>query len=276
MQYSMQYSMAYDNSFTGVDYLTSPDERCEQRSDVGLPLTEARLWAFNSRCGEEDGHLLHYHAFDERTASLYGDEACLNMELLECLDCGPVRCQDSEAPTGGSTDTQGRQGWQGWPQACNTIPHAVPMQKTTVKFERHPRTWDLHCMTHFLASLGLLSEIDFLYTPMDVRSKRGFGYSFVNFTSPGVALRAFELAGLALPQGKVLEVCWSSYQGLEVHVERYRNSPVMHESIAGAWRPATFAGGRRVPFPPPTRPIKQMKSQRKKGQPKASKELGPV
>ena len=51
----------------------------------------------------------------------------------------------------------------------------------------------------------------------------------------------------------VCVVCWSSaFQGLLEHVERYRNSPVMHMTIPDEHKPALFSEGVRVPFPEPT------------------------
>jgi hypothetical protein len=56
---------------------------------------------------------------------------------------------------------------------------------------------------------------------------------------------------------KVCEVTWTDpHQGLEEHVERYRNSPVMHEDISDIYKPRLYAGGQRIPFPAPTKRIR--------------------
>merc|ERR1712066_571567 len=39
------------------------------------------------------------------------------------------------------------------------------------------------------------------------------------------------------------------------HVERYRNSPVMHESIPDEGKPIVLNAGVRMPFPLPTTPL---------------------
>lgn len=53
---------------------------------------------------------------------------------------------------------------------------------------------------------------------------------------------------------KVLEATWSSaHQGIESHIARYRNSPVMHASVPDEQRPALFKDGLRIPFPAPTK-----------------------
>lgn len=46
------------------------------------------------------------------------------------------------------------------------------------------------------------------------------------------------------------------HQGLEAHVERYRNSPVMHEDVPDTFKPVLFANGVRISFPLPTRKLR--------------------
>lgn len=61
----------------------------------------------------------------------------------------------------------------------------------------------------------------------------------------------------AMPSDKMLDATWSSaHQGFESHVDRYRNSPVMHESVPDELKPAIFANGERVSFPSPTKKIR--------------------
>lgn len=60
------------------------------------------------------------------------------------------------------------------------------------------------------------------------------------------------------PSKKSCEVTLGSeLQGYEAHVDRYRNSPVMHEAVPDEFTPAMFSEGRRIAFPAPTKPIKQ-------------------
>ncbi|CAE7939289.1 unnamed protein product, partial [Symbiodinium sp. KB8] len=59
------------------------------------------------------------------------------------------------------------------------------------------------------------------------------------------------------PPSDVCEVGWSGpHQGFKAHVERYRNSPVMHRSVPDAYKPIIFQDGVRQNFPRPTRKIK--------------------
>lgn len=60
-----------------------------------------------------------------------------------------------------------------------------------------------------------------------------------------------------VPSQKVCSVNWSHpYQGLESHIERYRNSPVMHEDVPDDYKPMVFHNAERIPFPPPTKKLK--------------------
>merc|ERR1711959_641373 len=66
--------------------------------------------------------------------------------------------------------------------------------------------------------------------------------------------------GWAIQSSKVCEVSWSHpQQGLAQHIERYRNSPVMHESMPIEYKPRLFQNGREVPFPRPTKAIRPVK-----------------
>jgi len=55
----------------------------------------------------------------------------------------------------------------------------------------------------------------------------------------------------------VCSVSWSQpLRGLEAHVDRYRNSPLMHALVPDTYRPLLFRDGQRIAFPPPTKKIK--------------------
>ena len=42
----------------------------------------------------------------------------------------------------------------------------------------------------------------------------------------------------------------------QAHVERYRNSPVMHRSVPDQYKPVIFKDGVRKPFPRATKKVK--------------------
>merc|ERR1712178_54494 len=86
---------------------------------------------------------------------------------------------------------------------------------------------------------------DVVSLPIDLKSEEVLGYAFINFKNWSV------------PCDNVCEVRWSdNLQGYEAHIERYRNSPVMHDSVADKFKPALYKDGIRVAFPEPTKTIK--------------------
>lgn len=108
---------------------------------------------------------------------------------------------------------------------------------------------------------GFRGCYDLVYLPIDFKSNASLGYAFVNLLDCEQARRLWRaLDGFdrwAVPSRKVCSVDWSSpSQGLASHVERFRNSPVMHESVPDEYRPALFGDGRRRPFPPPSKRLR--------------------
>lgn len=111
-----------------------------------------------------------------------------------------------------------------------------------------------------LRSEGFEDYIDFMYLPMNLRNAMNFGYAFVSFVSAQSTLQCREkLQGFNRwiePSEKRMEIEWSETQGLEAHIERYRNSPLMHESVQDELKPALFKRGVRIAFPEPTKAIR--------------------
>merc|ERR1719410_1554293 len=133
--------------------------------------------------------------------------------------------------------------------------------KTTVMFRNVPNDYTRSMFLALLDKEGFAQQYDFVYLPIDFSSKSGFGYSFINLVSTPIAERfQTHFNGFSdwdLPSYKLAEVTWSSpSQGLATHIERYRNSPVMHEDVPDEFRPVLYKDGVRVPFPLPTKPIK--------------------
>lgn len=143
--------------------------------------------------------------------------------------------------------------------------------KTTLMFRNLPNDYSRDAFTELLDSEGFAAEYDFVYVPIDFKSANGFGYAFVNMTSHKAACRFMKhFTGFTqwrFESSKVAEVTWSSpSQGYDAHVERYRNSPVMHEAVPDEFKPAMFSKGARVEFPAPTKFIKmpRMRQHQKK------------
>jgi len=136
--------------------------------------------------------------------------------------------------------------------------------RTTVMIRNMPNNYTLEMLLELADSMGFAGTYDFAYLPVDFRSQAGLGYAFLNFATVADANLCFDrLEGFSnwkVPSEKVCTVTWSHpTQGLEEHIDRYRNSPVMHPSIPAGWKPVLIRQGMRVPFPPPTKPIKTPK-----------------
>jgi len=111
-----------------------------------------------------------------------------------------------------------------------------------------------------LISEGFEGRYNFVYHPVDFRSSAGLGYAFVNLVSFADAeefrQHFIDFNRWPVASDKVCEPTWSTLQGLQAHINRYTNSPVMHESIPEEQKPALFIGGQKVPLPAPTKTIK--------------------
>merc|ERR1711988_1322664 len=89
------------------------------------------------------------------------------------------------------------------------------------------------------------------------------GYAFVNFDSEETAQRFKEhfhgFARWGADSECSDKICDTSAaglkRGLSTLIECYRNSRVMHKSVADEFKPAIFSNGMRVPFPEPTKKI---------------------
>lgn len=115
-----------------------------------------------------------------------------------------------------------------------------------------------------LDDAGLSGLYNFLYVPVNLRGFVSFRYGFVNFEHNEDAVKAIAaldgFSGWAAEGEKPCEVAWSgTQQGLQAHIERYRNSPLMHESVPEEYRPVLFKNGERIPFPAPTQKVKAPK-----------------
>jgi hypothetical protein len=138
--------------------------------------------------------------------------------------------------------------------------------KTTVMFRNLPNDYCRSDLLDLLDRVGGFAGLyDFVYLPVDFKTQAGLGYAFVNFVAPAYADQCFNIfegfSNWSLKSCKVCNVTWGNpLQGLQAHVERYRDSPVMHKSVPDEWKPMLFADdGSRVKFPPPTKAIKPPK-----------------
>lgn len=154
------------------------------------------------------------------------------------------------------------------PSKAAVLEEAVPRQpklqahgRTTIMLRRLPNNYTRDCLLELLRSLGFAGRFDFLYFPIDFTTRAALGYAFVNLRTPQDALDMWErmdgFTRWTLPSNKVCEVSWSEpHQGLASYVSRYRNSPLMHESVPDEYRPVLFNENGRMPFPPATRKVR--------------------
>mmetsp|Transcript_70102 Transcript_70102/g.203267 ORF Transcript_70102/g.203267 Transcript_70102/m.203267 type:complete len:212 (+) Transcript_70102:1-636(+) len=147
------------------------------------------------------------------------------------------------------------------PQQQLDASHGGEEVRTSVMLRNLPNNYTRAMVLKMLDDEGFLGTYNFVYFPIDFRSRAGLGYAFVNFEDPAIIplfWRTFEgYNKWMLPSKKSCFVSWCApHQGLEAHVERYRNSPVMHESVPDEYKPMVFRSGMRMPFPPPTKVVR--------------------
>jgi hypothetical protein len=112
-----------------------------------------------------------------------------------------------------------------------------------------------------LDEAGFRAHYDFIYQPTDFRTWMPFGYAFVNLISSKDAQRVMScLEGFDAWKhdgGKPCQVLWSDpHQGLAANVEKYRNSPVMTDTVPDMYKPALVRDGARLQFPMPTKKLR--------------------
>lgn len=150
-------------------------------------------------------------------------------------------------------------------ECCVVNTYAEPQEwRSTVMIRNMPNNYTRDMFLEMVDSMGFAGTYDFAYLPVDFSNQAGLGYAFLNFVSVAHAQHCFDqfegFTNWRVPSEKVCTVTWSSpTQGLEEHLERYRNSPVMHHSIPDQWKPVFFQQGMRAAFPPPTKAIKTPK-----------------
>lgn len=133
--------------------------------------------------------------------------------------------------------------------------------RSTVCLKGIPTAFTTHSLLGLLDARGFAGHYTFAYAPVDFARGGGLGYAIVCLDCEENAEHfVHALDGFSQWDVECDSVCSASWnephQGLDVLIERYRNSPVMHPNVAEAHRPVVFEAGRRVPFPGPTRPLR--------------------
>jgi len=135
---------------------------------------------------------------------------------------------------------------------------------TSIMLRNIPNNLKRDALLELFDSLGFRGLYDFVYLPIDFSRNSNVGYAFINLVNATAAskfqatLHGFH--GWTGSSRKVCEAVWSQLsQGLACHVDRYRNSPVMHADVPDECRPVLFKDGKRIEFPAPTKPLKRPK-----------------
>jgi hypothetical protein len=133
--------------------------------------------------------------------------------------------------------------------------------RTTLMLRNIPNNYSRDMLMDLLDREGFVGCYNFIYLPVDFHRLAGLGYAFVNFTKIEFAEHAKQyFQGFdrwAVTSHKVCDVTWGEpLQGLDAHLDRYRNSPVMHEDVPEQYKPVYLQNGARQPFPLPTKRIR--------------------
>jgi hypothetical protein len=139
---------------------------------------------------------------------------------------------------------------------ADTVEDSPP---TTIIIRNLPKDCTRDAMIQVLQSEGYGGSYDMVHVPVGFQDLTGLGHALVNFVDPAIAQAALEhfdgFSGLS-SGAELCQAGLSNVQGLFAHVKRYRDSPMMHESIPDRFKPAMFKDGVQVPFPEPTKPLK--------------------
>jgi len=144
--------------------------------------------------------------------------------------------------------------------SSNSYSSAAFAGPTSMMMRNIPNNYTRAKVLDLLDKEGFAGTFDFFYLPIDLKKKTGLGYAFINFEHHGIAAafrQNFEgFSNWVATSGKVCQVTFSDrIQGLEAHVERYRNSAIMHPSVPEEFKPMIFQSGVSMPFPPPTKSV---------------------
>jgi RNA recognition motif-containing protein len=154
------------------------------------------------------------------------------------------------------------------PDEIHLTENVAEDQRTTVMIRNLPNKYTQNSLIELFEQDGnFLNGVNFLYLPIDFRSKSNIGYAFINFDDPKEARRFMNhfinFSSWKFNSSKKAEVIWSlPCQGLAGHIDRYRNSPVMHPSVPEDFKPSIFLKGEKMKFPEPKNSLEAPKLRR--------------
>lgn len=232
------YPMCYDASMAFMQpYMAHPWGSMGMLTN-GMPACEGWPW---NRVHHEGSTAAEQRATRARTDSDIPVRPRLKEEA-DALRARTLSADNADADSGGE-------------------PPADAGPRTTVMLRNLPNNYTRSMLLRLLDDEGFTGEYDFVYLPMDFKTHASLGYAFVNLTSTEQATafwKKFEgFNKWVVSSQKVCSVSWSCpYQGLNAHIERYRNSPVMHEDVPDEYKPMVFHNSVRGVFPSPTKKLK--------------------
>jgi hypothetical protein len=172
-------------------------------------------------------------------------------KALACADQHDAKPHDRRSVASASTASG---------DACSEISDE---SLTTVIVKKMPKAFTRDMLVSLLEKHGFSRSFDFVYVPVEFDKGVSTGCAFINFVDSASAesfkqrFHGFRKWGVQCGHTKKAEITWSqSCQGRDAHIERYRNSSVMHESVPDHFKPALFVDGARVAFPSPTRGLR--------------------
>lgn len=146
-------------------------------------------------------------------------------------------------------------------QLENDAAHA-DQERTSVVMRNIPKVYTRGDLLEFINQQGFDGSYDLVYLPVDFQTELNHGYAFINLTTTENFERFLQhftnFSNRMNSSDSVCEVSCleDTAQGIDGMIERYRNSPMMHESVEDRFKPALFENGLRIPFPEPTKKIR--------------------
>uniref|UniRef100_A0A7S2PIT3 Mei2-like C-terminal RNA recognition motif domain-containing protein n=1 Tax=Zooxanthella nutricula TaxID=1333877 RepID=A0A7S2PIT3_9DINO len=174
--------------------------------------------------------------------------------------------ENSPEPTADSPTRPGSRAVRGdtWRDCCGTeeasdgsVEDSVANGRTTLMLRSLPEGLSRQLLEASFDEQGFAALYDFVYLPTEISTGVAYQYCFVNLVSEGAAEIFFEhfqgFTSWPVACDKGTGVHWSSaLQGLDMLIQRYRNSPIMHPCVPDKVKPALYLNGARIAFPKPT------------------------
>jgi len=167
------------------------------------------------------------------------------------FDTPEVKTVHSALP---ETDADSRSTASSDPEGAKAVP------QSSVMLRNLPNCYTRDMLLKLMDVEGFAGKYDFVYLPMDFKTKLSLAYAFINLVSNDEAMRFWRhfhgFSKWVIPSRKVARVNWSEFQGLASHVERFRNNSVMHKHVPDQYKPVLLSGSERVPFPAPSEKVR--------------------